>query len=91
MPGGSPAEHPGGGSVPESTPEKSPLVALALALLRFYKLAISPLLPPSCRFLPTCSEYAMSAFTQFGAARGFVLTAWRILRCNPFGGAGMHF
>ena len=44
--------------------------------------------PPSCRFVPTCSQYAMTAFRTFGPAKGFVLTAWRILRCNPWGGVG---
>ena len=49
---------------------------------------ISPLLPASCRFFPTCSEYAAQAFRQYGAARGVVLTAWRLLRCNPLGPSG---
>ena len=47
-----------------------------------------PLTPPSCRFVPTCSQYGMTAFRKFGPAKGFVLTAWRILRCNPWGGRG---
>lgn len=65
--------------------EESAGVKVALAVLRFYKREISPLLPPSCRFLPTCSEYAMESFQSFGAGKGAVLTAWRLLRCNPFG------
>lgn len=65
--------------------EDKPGVGAALALLRFYKREISPVLPPSCRFLPTCSEYAMEAFKTYGVRRGFVLTAWRLMRCNPFG------
>lgn len=60
-------------------------VRIALSVLRFYKREISPILPPSCRFIPTCSEYAMDSFKQHGVARGFVLTTWRLLRCNPFG------
>jgi putative membrane protein insertion efficiency factor len=64
-----------------------PLVA-ALAALRLYKAAISPLLPPSCRFLPTCSEYAARAYREFGIGKGTVLTAWRLARCNPLGGRG---
>jgi putative membrane protein insertion efficiency factor len=60
-------------------------VGMALALLRFYKREISPIMPPSCRFIPTCSEYAMDAFKKYGLCKGFVLTSWRLLRCNPFG------
>jgi hypothetical protein len=75
-----------GGQVQQSQEEeKSAGVGMALAVLRFYKREVSPLLPPSCRFLPTCSEYAMDAFKTYGVCRGCVLTAWRLLRCNPFG------
>ena len=56
--------------------------------LRFYKRAISPMLPHSCRFVPTCSEYAMEAVERHGAARGVLLAAWRVLRCHPFARAG---
>ena len=65
-----------------------PVVALALALIRFYRTQISPLTPPACRFVPTCSQYAMDAFRTFGAGKGAVLTAWRLARCTPFGGKG---
>jgi hypothetical protein len=105
--------------------EDSVGVKAALALLKAYKAAISPLLPPSCRFLPTCSGnrqgwccgggsgqncsvllchshamqlkdavlrspavYAMEAFQQHGVSKGFVLTAWRLLRCTPWGNSG---
>lgn len=132
--------------------EDGPVIQLALALLRFYRTQISPLTPPSCRFIPTCSQYSMQArglhrctrgsplgffsnrnstrgrnkpmtlsmnlrnhedvddvrepdgnddeqhddrkrpfaraFRKFGASKGFVLTAWRIVRCNPWGGTG---
>lgn len=61
---------------------------VALSLLRFYKREISPVLPPSCRYLPTCSAYAMEAYQMFGVGRGTVLTAWRLLRCNPLGSSG---
>lgn len=54
------------------------------ALIRFYKRRISPGLPPSCRFFPTCSEYAYEAIGKYGAIKGGLLAAWRILRCNPF-------
>jgi putative membrane protein insertion efficiency factor len=55
-----------------------------LALLRFYKVAVSPLLPPSCRFVPTCSEYAREAVERYGAARGMWQGVRRIARCHPF-------
>lgn len=55
-----------------------------LALLRFYKREISPYLPPSCRFVPTCSEYAMQAVMKYGAVKGGYLAIRRILRCHPF-------
>ena len=58
--------------------------AIILGLLRFYKAAVSPLLPPSCRFIPTCSEYAREAVERYGALRGATLGARRILRCHPF-------
>ena len=55
-----------------------------LALIRFYKRQISPLLPPSCRYVPTCSEYAYEAISRFGAGYGTWLAVKRLLRCNPF-------
>ena len=55
-----------------------------IALIRVYQLAVSPLLPPSCRFHPTCSEYAMEAIKKYGAWRGSYLGARRLLRCHPF-------
>ena len=57
---------------------------LALWILATYKRWISPSLPPSCRYVPTCSEYAMEAVERFGVLRGGLLTAWRLLRCHPF-------
>jgi len=58
------------------------------ALVRFYQLAISPLLTPSCRFHPSCSEYARQALTRFGAVEGTRLAVLRLLRCHPWGEAG---
>ncbi|HPF54698.1 MAG TPA: membrane protein insertion efficiency factor YidD [Eubacteriales bacterium] len=55
-----------------------------LALIGFYKRAISPYLPPACRFTPTCSEYAAEAVAKYGVLKGGALAVWRILRCNPF-------
>ena len=53
-------------------------------LLRGYQVLISPLLPPACRFTPTCSDYAIEAVRQHGALRGFYMAARRLLRCHPF-------
>ncbi len=53
-------------------------------LLRVYQVLISPLLPPACRFTPTCSEYAIEAVRQHGALRGTYMAARRLLRCHPF-------
>ena len=57
---------------------------LLLLLVRFYRCCISPLLPPSCRYYPTCSAYAMEAIERYGARRGGWLALRRILRCHPF-------
>ncbi|MEP7337386.1 MAG: membrane protein insertion efficiency factor YidD [Acidobacteriota bacterium] len=57
---------------------------IALFLLRAYKLTISPLLPPSCRFTPTCSEYMAEAIAKYGFLRGLVLGLKRLSRCHPF-------
>lgn len=57
-------------------------------LIRFYRAAISPLLPASCRYTPTCSEYAETAVRRHGALRGGWMAARRLLRCHPFGGRG---
>ena len=56
--------------------------------IRFYQKCISPLLGPSCRFTPTCSEYARQAILKHGPIKGLGLAIWRILRCNPWGGSG---
>lgn len=61
---------------------------IALGLIRFYQLAISPLFPPSCRFHPTCSSYAHEAISRHGFVRGGWLFLRRFARCHPFGGKG---
>lgn len=61
---------------------------LLIGLVRFYQLALSPHLPPSCRYMPTCSSYALEALRKYGAVKGFILAVHRILRCNPWGGTG---
>ncbi len=59
-----------------------------IGLIRFYQLAISPWLGPSCRFTPTCSHYGLEAFKKYGVFKGFWLTVRRIARCHPWGGNG---
>ena len=61
--------------------------ALSVAV-RGYQLLVSPFLPPACRFLPTCSEYAVEAIESHGAGRGVVLALLRLARCHPWGGSG---
>ncbi|MBQ9203098.1 MAG: membrane protein insertion efficiency factor YidD [Prevotella sp.] len=61
---------------------------LLLLPIRFYQVAISPLTPPSCRFTPTCSEYARQAIVRHGPFKGLYLAVRRILRCHPWGGSG---
>lgn len=59
-----------------------------VGLIRLYQAAISPYLGGSCRFDPTCSEYAVQALRKYGVIKGSILSIWRILRCNPWGGHG---
>ena len=59
-----------------------------IALIKFYQRYLSPLKPPCCRFVPTCSTYAVDALKKYGWARGSLLALWRILRCNPFSKGG---
>jgi putative membrane protein insertion efficiency factor len=62
---------------------------VVLGLLRAYRWAVSPLLPPACRYVPTCSEYAMEAVERYGAIRGSAMAVWRVLRCHPFTQGGL--
>ena len=65
------------------------IVAFPLIMLvRFYQLCLSPLKPPSCRFTPTCSQYAIEALRKHGPIKGLYLTTKRLLRCHPWGGSG---
>ena len=59
-----------------------------LALIRFYQATLSPLVPSSCRFYPSCSAYACEAVETWGVRRGVAMTFRRLLRCRPFGGHG---
>jgi hypothetical protein len=63
--------------------------AIALALLRVYRVAISPALGQACRYEPTCSVYAQQAIQHFGVLRGSLLAVRRILRCHPFARGGL--
>ncbi|TWH46636.1 membrane protein insertion efficiency factor YidD [Sporomusa sp. KB1] len=60
------------------------ITLLIISSIKFYRLFISPLKPPSCRFVPTCSEYALMAIERYGVCRGVVMAVKRILRCHPF-------
>lgn len=64
------------------------LRAAATAPIMLYSRVISPALPRRCRYEPTCSAYAIGAVRRYGVARGMVLAAWRVLRCNPFSDGG---
>ena len=60
----------------------------ALGCLDLYRRLVSPLLPPACRFMPTCSDYCAEAIARHGLGRGLVLGAWRLLRCQPLARGG---
>jgi putative membrane protein insertion efficiency factor len=62
---------------------------LLVGLVDFYRARVSPLLPPACRFEPSCSAYAREALLRHGALKGSLLALWRVLRCNPFGKGGL--
>ena len=61
---------------------------LMILMIEFYRRYISRFSPPSCRFTPTCSRYALDALRRYGLIRGSWLSLWRILRCNPFNPGG---
>ena len=63
-------------------------IAPFVGLIRFYQVCISPLFPSTCRFTPTCSQYALEAFRKWGPFKGLYLTVRRLLRCHPLGGSG---
>ena len=67
---------------------KKILIYPFLALIKIYQYVVSPLLPGSCRFTPTCSEYSKEAFIKYGILKGFYLSLKRILSCHPWGGHG---
>ncbi|MBE6578993.1 MAG: membrane protein insertion efficiency factor YidD [Ruminococcaceae bacterium] len=61
---------------------------ICIAMIRFYQKHISPALPPCCRYMPTCSQYAIEAIEKRGVFVGIFLAVKRLLRCNPWGGSG---
>ncbi len=61
---------------------------IIIFLIRFYQKHISPLKKPCCRFIPTCSAYAIEAVEKYGAIKGGAMALWRIMRCNPFSKGG---
>jgi putative membrane protein insertion efficiency factor len=64
------------------------VTALLIGVVRLYRRFVSPLLPPACRFVPTCSQYAEEALRVHGALSGLLLVARRLARCHPWGGEG---
>jgi uncharacterized protein len=69
-------------------PIRAALFAFFTAPLRFYMRFISPALPRTCKYEPTCSAYAMEALKELGVMRGTIVAAWRVLRCNPWSHGG---
>jgi uncharacterized protein len=64
---------------------------LAMAAVRLYQVLLSPLFANSCKYHPSCSQYALDALRQYGLLRGSVLTVWRLLRCNPWSRGGVDY
>jgi putative membrane protein insertion efficiency factor len=62
-----------------------------IGLIKFYKNFFSPILPASCKFYPSCSEYAIISIEKYGILKGILLSIFRILRCNPFSKGGINF
>ncbi len=61
---------------------------LIVKFIRVYQIILSPITRPSCRFYPTCSQYAVEAIEKKGIVVGVLKSIWRVIRCNPFGGSG---
>jgi putative membrane protein insertion efficiency factor len=66
----------------------NPVRTLLIWAVRAYQTLVSPALPRSCKYHPSCSQYAIDAFSQYGVFRGFVLATWRLMRCNPLSYGG---
>lgn len=67
------------------------MTAAASLVIRAYRLLVSPLFGPRCKFHPSCSQYALDALRELGFVRGAVLAAWRLLRCNPWSHGGVDY
>jgi putative membrane protein insertion efficiency factor len=67
---------------------KKLLGSFLILLIKFYKMAISPILPAACRYVPTCSQYGIDAISKYGPFKGGYLTLKRFLSCGPWGGSG---
>lgn len=65
--------------------------SILLLIIGFYRKIISPLIPPRCKYYPTCSAYAVQAIEKHGAVKGTLLAAWRLLRCNPWSLGGVDY
>ena len=63
--------------------------SIVVNVIRAYQNFLSPMLPPSCRYWPTCSQYTLQAIQKYGVVRGVLMGAWRILRCNPWSNGGI--
>ncbi len=74
--------------IPCKEKDPSPIGKFLIFLIRFYQKAISPSLPNTCRFYPSCSNYSIEAIRKYGIIKGALLSLWRILRCNPFNRGG---
>ena len=61
-----------------------------IALIKGYKRFVSPMLPPSCRFTPSCSLYTLQAIEKYGLLKGILMGTWRLLRCHPFSKGGFE-
>ncbi|MDW8066238.1 MAG: membrane protein insertion efficiency factor YidD [Aquificaceae bacterium] len=64
---------------------------LVIAFLKLWQAFISPLYPPSCRYYPSCSQYAIMAVEKYGVLRGMLKAVWRIIRCNPLSKGGVDY
>ncbi len=64
---------------------------ILIFLLRGYQKFISPFFAPRCKYYPTCSQYSIDAIREFGSVKGVAMTAWRLLRCNPFSHGGVDY
>ncbi|RMH80790.1 MAG: membrane protein insertion efficiency factor YidD [Acidobacteria bacterium] len=64
---------------------------LLIGFIRFWQVFISPLYPPSCRYYPTCSQYAIMSVEKYGPIKGSIKALWRIIRCNPLSRGGVDY